>query len=58
MKKKMNYPKKIVSKIRQHIEETNRQSTNLKNVWDQWQQFDKWDQGSEWIEVSAPTQKR
>ncbi len=54
MEKKMNYPKNIVSRLQQHIEETSRKQLNPTNVWNQWEQFDKWEQGSEWSEVNAP----
>lgn len=57
-KKEMNYPKNIVSKVRQHIEETNRRRMNPTSVWNQWEQFDKWDQGSQWIEVNAAPQEK
>jgi hypothetical protein len=58
VKKEMDYPKNIVSKVRQYIEETNRRRMNPTSVWNQWEQFNQWDQGSEWIEVNAAPQPR
>jgi len=58
MEEQMNYPKNIVAKVRQEIEETNRRMVNSTSAWDQWAQFDAWDQGTSWSEVNAAPQTK
>lgn len=54
MKNKMNYPPNLVSRIKQQIELSKKQSVNPIDAWEQWEQSDKWDQKVEWSEINAP----